>query len=64
MLNKYGKFRYAISSLQGVTRHQYHYIRNTGSQRFKYSKTALKSKQIEMGSQIPRQGQLLSHGVL
>ena len=38
MLNKYGKFSYAIYTFQEVTSHQEHKNRNIGSQKFKYSK--------------------------
>ena len=44
MLNKYGKFRYAICTFQGETSHQQHQNRNIGSQIFKYSK---RSTQIQ-----------------
>ena len=53
MLNKYGKFRYAICTFHLISG-----IR-TETYEFKNSK-ALKSKQIEMGSQIRRQEQLFS----
>ena len=61
MLNKYGKIRYhALCIFQGVTSHKQHQSRIIGSQSFKFSKRSTYIQQIEMGSQIGRQGQLLN----
>ena len=59
MLNKYGKFWYAICTFQGVTSHQFHQNRNIGSQIFKYSKRSTQIQTIPNGSQIRRQGPIL-----
>ena len=47
MLNKYGQFRYAICTFQGVIFHHKHKNRNIGGQGFKYSK---RSTQIQNNS--------------
>ena len=59
MLNNYEEFPYAICTSQGLSSGASESNRRK-SKILKIGKEALKSKQMEMGSQIRRKGQLLS----